>query len=882
MTTDATLPTTSLEDENRRLAAELAAMRQEHQQAMALQEIQHLVLERIARGEPLAGVLDALVRLAEVETGMLGSVLLCEGDHLRHGAAPSLPAAYNEAIDGIAIGPGVGSCGTAAATGERTIVEDVATHPYWAPFKDLALSHELAACWSQPVVSASGEILGTFALYYRAPRAPEPYHLKLVELASHLAGIAIERERSKEAEARHLAELEQERAFASQVVQDLAGGVAYLDRELVFRVVNKTYAKVFDRRPEDFMGRGFLEVFPTAGDVEAIVRRVIATGEPFEMQGYAFTYHDEHGAHDTLWDYTLTAHRDGHGQIAGVVAFCAEVTERVKAERAVVAANEELTSQSEELQMQAEELNAANEEVHAVNEMLLQQTMELQAQQATMRGVLDSALSGILVGTSVRDRQGKITDFRFTLANPMCEKLLHFTREELVGYTLLERFPGNVEAGLFDLYVRVAETGEPEETESWYSDGRLDFWVSVCAVKVGDGVAITFTDISERKRAEAQLRQLAEDLQSQRRFAETLIDRLPAGVAFIDKDYRFQVVNPALERFYGIPADALVGKTVNEGLRGLDPAIDGLYAQVRETLEPLSVAGIPVNYLVEGVERLSHWDATIVPYLDQHGAFDGWLVLAWEVSERLQLQAERDALAMQRIADLEQANVHKEQFFGILSHELRTPINAIMGFASVLDDEVMGPLTASQHDYMGKILDGSDRLLALINDLLDMSRIQAGKFAISPGEVDLPALCHDALGALQPIADQHGVALTLSAPAVPLVQADRQRIEQVVTNLVSNAIKFTAAGGTVGIRIVDRDGIVRVEVEDTGIGISEEHQVRIFDAFTQVDMSNTRRSGGAGLGLAIAKSLVEAHGGRIGVRSTLGAGSTFWFSLPRP
>ncbi|MNS49519.1 Alkaline phosphatase synthesis sensor protein PhoR [compost metagenome] len=204
-----------------------------------------------------------------------------------------------------------------------------------------------------------------------------------------------------------------------------------------------------------------------------------------------------------------------------------------------------------------------------------------------------------------------------------------------------------------------------------------------------------------------------------------------------------------------------------------------------------------------------------------------------------------------------------------------------MGFASVLDDDVLGPLTDAQHGYMGKILDGSDRLLALINDLLDMSRIQAGKFAITPSDVAVSRVCEGAVGALQPLADQQGVTLSLeAADGLPTVWADPQRLEQVVTNLVSNAIKFTPEGGTVTVAVRGLPDHLRVEVRDTGMGISPEHHARIFDAFTQVDMSNTRRSGGAGLGLAIAKSLVEAHQGHIGVESEEGRGSTFWFTVP--
>lgn len=887
-----------LRDENARLherQAELlefaAQMRLDHRQAMALQDLQRQMLELIARGEPLTVVLDALVRLSQAETGMLGSVLLCEDGKLRHGAAPDLPDDYNRAIDGVAIGEGVGSCGTAAFRNEVVIVEDIGTHPFWAPYKELAMGAGLQACWSHPVTLAGGEVAGTFALYYTAPCAPDEHHLQLVELAARLASIAIERDRDRGKLSVYTRSLNDQTAFTDQLLQNLSGGVSFLDRDLVYRIVNHTYAKVFDRKPEDFIGRNILEVFPEAVDLglEAIFRRVIDTGEPFEAKAYPFTYTDETGTHDTVWDYTLTAQRNHQQDIVGLVALCIDVSERVAAERAVQDANEELTAQAEELIAQAEELNAANEEVHAVNETLIQQTEELMVanqqlheHQGLLQGVLDSAISGILVGDAVRDEQGRIVDFRFTLANPMTEKIVGFTREELIGHTLLERFPANVEAGLFDLYVRVAETGAPEERETYYTDGRLNYWVGVSAVKVGDGLAITFTDITPRKREEERLRELSQALAQQRRFAETLVDRLPAGVTYIDKDFVFKAVNPTMARFYGKPLDRVLDRPVYEVLPGSEAAIGPLYDQVRETLQPLVVSAVPVSYDVDGVQRLTHWDATIVPYLDAHGEFDGWLVLAEEISGRLKLEAERDAAIGQRIADLEEANVHKEQFLSILSHELRTPINAIMGFASVLDDDVLGPLTPDQHTYLGRILDGSDRMLALINDLLDMSRIQAGKFAISPGSTDLASVCRGVVESLQPLADQNDVTMAFEPGAdLPAIVADAQRIEQIVTNLVGNAIKFTPGGGRVTVAVRAEGDSLRVTVRDTGIGISAEHQARIFDAFTQVDMSNTRRSGGAGLGLAISKSLVEAHGGEVGVESTPGEGSAFWFTLPR-
>jgi GAF domain-containing protein len=175
-------------------------------------EAHRVVFERVALGAPLAEVLELLAALSETVTpDVLCSVLLLDSAHgtLHHGAAPSLPAFYSQAIDGLAIGVGVGSCGTAAATGQRVIVEDVQTHPYWSSFRDMTARAGVRACWSEPIKSATGEVLGTFAMYYREPRAPDAVDLEFIETSAHVAGVAIARARVEEELARHRQHLEE-------------------------------------------------------------------------------------------------------------------------------------------------------------------------------------------------------------------------------------------------------------------------------------------------------------------------------------------------------------------------------------------------------------------------------------------------------------------------------------------------------------------------------------------------------------------------------------------------------------------------------------------------------------------------------------------------
>jgi signal transduction histidine kinase len=173
-------------------------------------------------------------------------------------------------------------------------------------------------------------------------------------------------------------------------------------------------------------------------------------------------------------------------------------------------------------------------------------------------------------------------------------------------------------------------------------------------------------------------------------------------------------------------------------------------------------------------------------------------------------------------------------------------------------------------------------MLELVNNLLDMSRIQAGKLHIEPELTAYAPIIEDALAPLRPLSDQKHLALMRDIQTDPDLMVDARRLTQVLTNLVDNAIKFTPEGGRITVRVREAAGEVLTEVIDTGPGIAEESIAKLFRPFSQVDMSSTRRVGGSGLGLTISKALVEAHGGQIGVHSQPGEGSTFWFTLPLP
>jgi signal transduction histidine kinase len=229
---------------------------------------------------------------------------------------------------------------------------------------------------------------------------------------------------------------------------------------------------------------------------------------------------------------------------------------------------------------------------------------------------------------------------------------------------------------------------------------------------------------------------------------------------------------------------------------------------------------------------------------------------------------------------LEVASQHKSDFLANMSHELRTPLNAIIGFSQVLRQRLFGPINEKQAEYLDDILSSGNHLLSLINDVLDLAKVEAGQVELEVAPFSLRETLERGVVMVREPASRRGLAVALElAPDVDLVEGDERRLRQVVFNLLSNAVKFTPEGGSVLIASARVDGEVHVSVTDTGPGVVAEEQERIFDEFHQTDVGVQQREG-TGLGLALSKRLVELHGGRIWVESEHGHGSCFIFTLP--
>jgi signal transduction histidine kinase len=275
---------------------------------------------------------------------------------------------------------------------------------------------------------------------------------------------------------------------------------------------------------------------------------------------------------------------------------------------------------------------------------------------------------------------------------------------------------------------------------------------------------------------------------------------------------------------------------------------------------------------------------SLVIYRPESGSFSHEVVNLLQTFATQSVLAIQNARLFREIEDkghqLEIASKHKSQFLANMSHELRTPLNAILGYAELIMDDIYGEVPEKIRDVLERVQKSGQHLLSLINAVLDLSKIEAGQLTLSISEYSIQEAVYTAMTSVESLAAEKQLKLAVElSPNLPIARGDERRIVQVVLNLVGNAIKFTEAG-EVKVRVTAADGTFIVAVSDTGPGISDEDQGKIFEEFQQADSSSTKQKGGTGLGLSIAKRIIEMHGGRIWVESSLGKGSTFCFTLP--
>jgi len=514
------------------------------------------------------------------------------------------------------------------------------------------------------------------------------------------------------------------------------------------------------------------------------------------------------------------------------------------------------------------EMEGRNRLVAAVHDMTELRELEahLVERHEVIHGALENSSDGVTAYRAIRDGAGQIIDFQCLLANPAAIRLARGPEGWSLG-TLLGCFPCARENGLWAKMVEVVENGAPLEHEVVRTHPDGETWLGYSLAKLHDGLTLRFTDITARRKLERELEE------SRRRVGSILYHSVDGVIAFSAvrdaagalSDFRFEHLNPAAEKLMEQKAEELLGKCLTVAL----PLTlkDGLY----EKLKAVLATGEAVDFEYLSTRWNPHrWFRIAISRLGDGVALNYAEITARKLAEQ-EMQKAKEAA--------ESADRSKSAFLAMISHELRTPMNGVIGFTNLLLDT---ELTSTQRDYTQTIQQSGNSLLVLIDDVLDFSKIEAGKLELEMHVFDLRHCLHDAIVLLGPQAGQKNITLIERIDdAVPeKVFSDATRLRQVVVNLVSNAIKFTS-DGTVELSVRNGPlGTLEFAVSDSGIGMSPEVLARLFRPFAQGDSSTTRRFGGTGLGLAICKRLIELMGGTISVESVEGKGSTFRCSLP--
>jgi PAS domain S-box-containing protein len=489
--------------------------------------------------------------------------------------------------------------------------------------------------------------------------------------------------------------------------------------------------------------------------------------------------------------------------------------------------------------------------------------------------------------------------------NPGADRLKGYTREEIIGKHFSVFYPPEKVAEHFPEYeLEVAARVGRFEDEDWRirKDGSR-FWASVIitALRSADGELIGFgkvtRDLTERRQAEEALRE------SEERFRLLVQGARDYAIFMLDPSGHIATWNEGAQRINGYTADEIIGQHFSI----FYPPEDIAAGKPPRELDIASKVG---KYEEEGwrvrKDGTLFWASVVITALRNEGGRlvgfgkvtrdltqrraaeeDARRVAAEQAARRAAESRERELKRLaeqhrQQAAELEVANRAKGQFLAAMSHELRTPLNAIGGYAELIELGLRGPVTDAQRQDLARIRRSQQYLLGIINDILNFSRIEAGQLTYDIGPVRVHEVVNSVMHMVAPQARAKGLVFErMSCAPDAVAWADRAKVEQIVLNLVSNAVKFTARGGTVSIDCSDSPGGVTITVRDTGTGIAADQLEAIFEPFVQVGRTLTSPGEGSGLGLAISRDLARAMRGEITVESTLGVGSIFTVTLPR-
>jgi PAS domain S-box-containing protein len=785
---------------------------------------QREALELALSGASVQAVLHVLARTAREQAGSDARAAIFLVDQssisLRFAAADGMAEELIRAVDGCRIGFDSPSCGRAACTGEARIVSDVESDPDWGPHVALAREHGIRGCWSQPIRSSEGDVLGTVALYFRQPRAAEPADLVSLQLLAHTAAVVIERSQAAQ-ERRHASERLKESEARFHSWADNAPGMIWVsDADGACTFMSRSWGVLTGLNAPAALGRGWLDVIHPQDRARAELefRAASSTHEHFKIE-----YRLRRADGQFCWTMAAATPRmDESGNFLGFIGSVIDITERKLAED------------------------------------------QLRHSEAQLRAILDN--SGAALYATSRDG-------RLLFVNRFFEQIMGKPAEDLVGRHLTELFEPATAAGFIAHNERVMAEGPLEFEESAHYGDVLRYYRSVKNPLLGtdgaiNGIVGMSIDVTERRLATEALQQHRQELQ-------TMLDLIPVGVA-IAQDPRADhiVISPRYAAMLGLDTGT------NASLTG--PDRHSLPIQCVRNGQALAPEQLPMQRAARtGAEvrddefdvvladgRVLNMMVSAAPLFDDAGNVRG------------SIGAHVDVTALKRVQkELEAADRQKDEFLATLAHELRNPMAPIRYAAALLRADASGQTVQQARQVIERQAAQMSRLL---DDLLDMSRITRNVIELQRDTLSLSRLVDEAIDMARPAITGARHRLVVSTPAREIwVRGDPIRLMQVIGNLLNNAVKYTPPDGEIAVELREEEGQAVVSVRDSGIGLSPEMLGQVFQLFSQVHRQLKISKGGLGIGLAVVKRLVELHGGTIEARSQgLGRGAEFIVRLP--
>ena len=508
---------------------------------------------------------------------------------------------------------------------------------------------------------------------------------------------------------------------------------------------------------------------------------------------------------------------------------------------------------------------------------------ELESKIAELRRSLESANKKLKESEGFyKDRLENLNDVvfsidlqgRFTYINNAIERITGYTVEEVLDTPFTQYIhPDDLPGLANDINLTLAGEYRPYMFRILKKYGQTSYvhTSSHPIIKDGNVVGINglMVDIAEYKRVEINLKR-------EKKRAQNYLDVAGVIIVAIDDEQHVTLLNKKGYEILGYEEEEIVGQNWFDTVfpqRCKKKWMDVYSSVVSGEKEPADYQ-IPI-LTKDGKEMICSWKISVLK--DDEGEIVGTLSAGEDITKSKKAEE-----AMRKAKDeAEAANRTKSEFLANMSHELRTPLNAIIGFSDLLLTQRFGELNDKQTRYLTNVSFSGKHLLEIINSILDLSKIEAGKMELYFEDLMVPSIINEAKNSTLPLATKKNIALEVSVdPDIPPINADKTKMMQILYNLISNAIKFTEEGGNVKLYTRKEENMVLISVEDTGIGISKENIKKLFKPFTQLDPFLTREYAGTGLGLSLTKKLIQMHGGDISVESEQGKGTKFTINIP--